>query len=121
MRIVWLLLVGLTIGQAGGQAFSGKPASGRYALILADPPVAERYHSPEEIRSPEAADYRRQLEIAQETLRAELGRRGIRVTGATQILTNAVYVEAARSREAELRSLKGVRSVVPMGRVRRME
>ena len=88
----------------------------RYALILADPPVAERFHSAEERSSEAGREYRSRIEKTQAELRAELERRQIRVTGATQVLTNSVFVAAPRERERELRALPGVKTVMPLSR-----
>ena len=49
---------------------------------------------------------------------AELARRGVAVTGATQILVNAVVVTATRETAAELRSIAGVKYIVPVGKAR---
>ncbi len=109
MRIVLIMLV-----LAG--ALPVQAASRRYALVLGDPPVSERFHSTEELQSPAARDYRLQIERAQQTLRTELQRRHIQVTGATQVLSNCVFVSAPPERESELRRLPGVKSVMPLSR-----
>ncbi|HWB97800.1 MAG TPA: hypothetical protein VG672_13895 [Bryobacteraceae bacterium] len=100
---------------------SAAEGSGRYALILKDPPMAERFHTPEEMRSEAAKIYRRKLEAAQDALRAELDRRQIRVTGASQVVSNALFVEVDSGRIPELRRLPGVKSVTPLRRMKRLE
>ncbi len=91
-------------------------ARGRYALILENPPTAERFASKEAIRSAEAAACRRQIENRQRILRTELASRGIRVTGAVSTVLSAIFVTAPKDRLAELKSLPGVKGVVPMRR-----
>ena len=78
----------------------------RYALLLSDPPAA---------RSETAALV---LRDKQQVLQTELRRRKFHVTGATQMLVNAVYVVADPARLAELRSLPGVRRVAFLPPVR---
>jgi hypothetical protein len=91
-------------------------AGQHYALVLEDPPVAQLFHSPQELRSEAAKEYRNRIEKAQQALRAELVRRHIRVTGDTQVLSNCVFVSAPPESEAQLRNLNGVKSVVPLSR-----
>src|SRR5581483_615542 len=84
---------------------AGEPARRRYALILADPPVAERFQSAEAARSPEAKEYRRKLEASQDRLKTLLESMQVPVTGATQMVSNAIFVQAPPEREPELRKL----------------
>ncbi len=56
------------------------------------------------------------VQTAQNTLLRELDRRNIPTTGSVQVLLNAVFVQASKDREAELRSLPGVTSVIPVRR-----
>ena len=95
-------------------------APNRYTLILADPPVAERFPEREAMRSKAAVDYQTQLRTKQRTLREELAKRKIQVTGSVDTLLNAVFVVAPKERLAELKSLPGVKAVVP-GRRYHME
>src|SRR5580700_5772418 len=67
-----------------------------YALILADPPVAQTTHSRLAIHAPQAQQQLRRIRSAQSGVLAELKRRKVRVTGAGQILVNAVFVSASR-------------------------
>ncbi len=59
------------------------------------------------------------MERAQAGLRSSLASAGVRVTGSTQYLLNAIFVETTPDRVAELRALPGVKSVVFLPRVRR--
>src|SRR5579883_2167410 len=90
----------------------------RYALILEDPPVAKKFASRREFQSQAALSHRATIAQAQASLRGMLASRQIRVVGSAQVLLNAVFVEAPVEREAELRTLPGVRRVVFLPRVR---
>ena len=91
-------------------SLSAAPQSGRYALILSDPPVAQ---------AAGARASRAGIQAAQATLRNELESRGVRPTGSLQTLMNAVIVQASPDQVDGLRSLQGVRSVVPIRMLRR--
>ena len=83
-----------------------------YALILADEPVAQTTHSRLALEGPQAQQQRQRIRNAQSGVRAELKRRKVRVTGAGQILVNAVFVSASREAAAQLRDIPGVAYVV---------
>jgi minor extracellular serine protease Vpr len=81
----------------------------RYALILPDAPVAARLASRGELSASRARDASLRIEAAQQSVRRELARRGVRVTGAAKILLNAVFVELPESEAAKLQDLPGIR------------
>lgn len=83
----------------------------RYAVILEDAPVAERLADRGDASAP-GRDYRRLVAQKQATLRAELSRRRVQVTGSASTLINALFVSADPSRRAELAALPGVKGVV---------
>jgi uncharacterized protein (TIGR03437 family) len=91
---------------------AAQSAPQRYALILEDAPVVERYAA----RGAQAEDYRRQIGMRQEALRAELVARRFTVTGAADTLVNAIFVVAAPERVAELKVLPGVKGVARLRR-----
>jgi minor extracellular serine protease Vpr len=91
-------------------------APNRYTLILEDPPVSARFATKGAVRSAQAADYRRQIEAKQRTLRNELASRHIQVTGSAVTLLNAVFVVVPADRVAELKSLPGVKAVIQQRR-----
>ena len=88
----------------------------RYALILADKPIAERFASREQMHSEAALALRQDSETAQQAIRAELGNRNLTVTGSASTLLNAVFVEAPETRVPELQTLPGVVGVVRLNR-----
>ena len=91
-------------------------APNRYTLILEDPPVAQRFPSADAMRSADGVKYRAQIETKQKALRDELTKRKIRVTGSVSATQNAIFVVAAENQVAELKSLPGVKDVVPQRR-----
>src|ERR1700688_2963656 len=98
------------------QSASTQSTSSRYALILEDPPVTERFATHDAAESVEGRSYRQQLEATQQSLRKELASRHITVTGSVTMLTNAIFVAAPKERVDELKSLPGVKGVVPLRR-----
>ncbi|HEY6393059.1 MAG TPA: S8 family serine peptidase [Bryobacteraceae bacterium] len=86
----------------------------RYALILEDPPVSERFAARVERESLTARSYRQQVEARQQTLRAELTTRKVQITGSVSTLLNAVFVMSSPDRAGELKNLPGVKGVVAL-------
>jgi uncharacterized protein (TIGR03437 family) len=106
----------LILAVAGIPALFAQTAANRYALILEDPPVSERFATREATESAAGTSYRQQIEAKQQRLRQELAGRNITVTGSVTMLTNAIFVTAPKERVDELKSLPGVKGVVPMRR-----
>jgi uncharacterized protein (TIGR03437 family) len=98
-------------------ALAQAPAS-RYALILDDAPVAEKYTA-EVLRSSPASSYRVQLRTRQLELKSALRSRKVTTLGSVETVLNAVFISATPDRLAELQQLPGVKSVVEMGFARR--
>ena len=90
--------------------------SNRYALILEDPPVTQRFAARDPAESTAGRSYRQQLEARQQSLREVLASRHITVTGSVTMLTNAIFVAAPKERVNELKSLPGVKGVVALRR-----
>ena len=84
---------------------------GEYALLLKDPPLAEKVASRSQLRSAAARSHLARIQTAQRAVLAALSARKFHVTGAVQTLLNAVFVDAAPDRLAELRSIPGVARV----------
>jgi minor extracellular serine protease Vpr len=89
-------------------------AANRYALILEDPPVSSKLTARAASRSAVVTTYAQQVEARQQSLLHELAGRNIAVTGRVATLANAVFVSASKDRVAELKSLPGVKGVVPV-------
>jgi minor extracellular serine protease Vpr len=106
----------------GAVAQVSSAASGRYALILKDPPLARQVLTGAATRralaAADALERGRALLRAQEALKEALSARKIAVTGAMHTLLNAVFVSAAPDQVAELRALAGVAEVVPLAALR---
>src|ERR1700730_4549431 len=101
---------------AAAPAIFGQTTTNRYALILEDPPVSERFATRAATESIAGTSYRQQIEAKQQRLRQELSSRNIPVTGSVSMLTNAIFVTAPPDRLDELKSLPGVKGVVPLRR-----
>jgi uncharacterized protein (TIGR03437 family) len=115
--ISYIFLVAL-ISFGSLQAANPPNFSGRYALILTDPSVAE--YSQTHGNTPLVArSHRQQIRSAQAALRSELTSRHYRITGSVDTLLNAVFVVAKPAQVAELRSLPGVKAVRPLRRFHR--
>src|ERR1700730_12514463 len=95
----------LILAVAVAPAIVAQSAPNRYALILEDPPVSERFTTREATASAAGTSYRQQIEAKQQRLRQELGSRNIPVTGSVSMLTNAIFVTAPKERVDELKSL----------------
>ncbi len=90
----------------------------RFALLLADPPMAEAFEA-RQARTAAAVNHRARIAAAQTTLRAALAELGATVTGSTETLLNAVYVAAPEEQAASLSRLPGVVRVEPMLELKR--
>ncbi len=90
-------------------AFAATPPALHYAdfaLVLTSPSIAEHGLLP-------------RVRVDQQTLRTELSKRAIPVTGAASTLVNAIFVRIPMSRAQELQNLPGVRVAVYLPPVRR--
>ncbi len=92
--------------------------SNHYAVVLSDPPVADRFLTREATRSVEARDYQRQIAAKQQSLKAALATRRINVVGSVSTLSNAVFVVTTPDRVKEIEALPGVVGVIPMRTLR---
>src|ERR1022692_2118208 len=61
-----------------------------YALVLEDPPVAQKAQSRVALQSAEAQAHLRKVRGAQSLVLAELAKRRVRVAATSQILVNAI-------------------------------
>ncbi len=91
----------------------------RYAVVLADPPLAVEAGSQKELRTTAASDGRRKIESAQGELRGALAERNLREIGSMQTLLNAVFVKATEEEAAALRTVPGVIAVREMRKFQR--
>ena len=100
------------------QLTAAAPPTNEWMVILAEPPVVERF--PGRIERTQAASepYRQHLRDVQQSLRGQIEAMDVRVTGAVQHLLNGVFVRATPQQAAILRGLPGVAAVVPSRRYR---
>lgn len=100
-------------------AANAQTARNRYALILEDSPVSTRFGTRGTARGAEAQTYRQQVETRQQGLKGELRSRNVQITGSVSTVQNAVFVAAPTDRINELKSLAGVKAVIPLRRYER--
>ena len=99
-----LLLANAALSQTGS-----RPAE--YALVLEDPPVAQKIQSRMALQSQAAQTHLKTIRTAQKSVLTELARRKVHVTSSAEILINAIFVRTTAERAAELASIPGVRHV----------
>ena len=88
----------------------------RYAVFLADEPLAKHFSSRAEMQSAAGTAWRSRIETAQNAVRAELAARNIRITGSVSTVLNAIFVAAAPANVADIKSIAGIVDVVRLGR-----
>src|SRR5690242_7866878 len=103
-----LILRAITLLAAGVPAVFAQNAQ-RYALILDDPPVIERFAGRQTAEAAAGRNYRQQIEARQQVLRQELATRNIQVTSSVSTVLNAIFVIAPADRLDELKNLPGVK------------
>lgn len=107
------MLIALLGALLAAQSSWAQSVRNRYALILDDSPVAEQFPK-ERMHLAQAANYARGLEQRHQSVRAELARRRIEPTGSAKTVLNAIFVIAPAASVGDLKSIPGVKSVVPV-------
>jgi uncharacterized protein (TIGR03437 family) len=102
LRSLLVLLAGAVV------SFGQSRRPDEYALVLADPPVAQMSHSRAELSGAAAQARLGAIRTAQSGVLAELRRRKVPVAAAVQILTNAIFVRTDRETALGLRAIPGV-------------
>jgi len=82
-----------------------------FALVLEDPPVAQKAQSRVALQSSAAQAHLQKIRGAQSRVLAELARRKVRVASTSQILVNAIFVRVAPDGAAALKNVPGVKWV----------
>jgi minor extracellular serine protease Vpr len=80
-----------------------------YALVLEDPPVAQKAQSRVALQGAEALAHLTKVRKAQSLVLAELAARKVRVRSTSQILVNAVFVHVLPQNAAALKNIPGVK------------
>src|ERR1017187_1244942 len=80
-----------------------------YALVLEDPPVAQKAQSRVALQSNEAQAHLQKVRGAQRLVLAELAAREVRVSSTSQILVNAIFVRVVPGQAAALQNIPGVK------------
>ena len=82
-----------------------------YALVLEDPPVAQKVQPRVALQSTEAQAHLLKVRGAQRLVLAELAKRKVRVSATSQILVNAIFVRIAPQDAPALQNIPGVKRV----------
>src|SRR5664279_5123639 len=104
MKRVFVLL--LLVAAAFAQTHS---RLAEYALVLEDPPVAQKVQPRVALQSTEAQAHLQKVRGAQSRVLAELADRKVRVSATSQILVNAIFVRVAPQDAAALKNIPGVK------------
>jgi minor extracellular serine protease Vpr len=80
-----------------------------YALVLEDPPVAQKAQTRVALQSSEARAHLQKVRGAQSRVLAELAARKVRVSSTSQTLVNAIFVRIAPEQAAALKNIPGVK------------
>src|ERR1022692_4188407 len=99
---VFLLLVTAAFAQTRSRL-------AEYALVLEDPPVAQKAQSRVALQSSLAQAHLQKIRGAQSRVLSELARRKVRVSSTSQILVNAIFVRVAAQDSAALKNIPGVK------------
>lgn len=112
-----LVIVFLTIS-CGGFA-EGVVRGSRYAVLLADAPVAKVAKGRAGLKTAAVQAHQARVGAAHDQLKARIRERGIPITGEARMLTNAIFVAATREQAQALRGMPGVAGVVELPYIRR--
>ena len=80
-----------------------------YALVLEDPPVAQKVQSRAALQSATAQAHLQKVRRAQNSVLAQLAARKIPVSATSQLLVNAIFVRVAHQDAPALQSIPGVK------------
>ncbi|MCX6630073.1 MAG: S8 family serine peptidase, partial [Candidatus Solibacter sp.] len=80
-----------------------------YALVLEDPPVAQKAQSRAALQSSEAQAHLQKVRGSQRRVLAELAARKVRVSSTAQVLVNAIFVRVMPGEVAALKNIPGVK------------
>ncbi|MEO8597864.1 MAG: S8 family serine peptidase [Candidatus Solibacter sp.] len=80
-----------------------------YALVLEDPPVAQKVPSRAALQSAAAQSHLQKIRRAQSTVLAQLAARKVPVTATSQTLVNAIFVRVSHQDAPALQAIPGVK------------
>ena len=116
IRLIRIAIVACGAALLASHADAAPSASGSWMVLLNEPPVIERYPGRVETTSAVATPYRQHLRDIQQSMRAQIEAINVRVTGSVQHLLNGLFVKATRTQAEALRSMPGVKAVLPLRR-----
>jgi uncharacterized protein (TIGR03437 family) len=97
-------------------ALAAPPLSREYVVMLNEPSVVSRYPGRIEATRAVSEPYRQHLKQVQADLTRQIEAINVRVIGGVQHLANALFVKATPAQAAALKSLPGVKAVIPSKR-----
>ena len=100
MKQILTFLMFLTVSSA---AFADR-STGRWALVLAEPPVAEAVTVRAELRTSRGTAARARVTASQSQVRNLLAKRKITVLGSVDTIANAIFVDITDEQAQQLRS-----------------
>ena len=113
------LITILSLMAISSVTFAQRTAStGRWAILLAEPPIAESISSRAELRDARGNAARARVATSQARVIDLLAKRKIAVMGSVDTIANALFVAVSDEQALELRSLPGVVGVEKMRRVK---
>ena len=80
-----------------------------YALVLEDPPVAQKVSSRAALQSAAAQSHLAKVRNAQRSVLAVLAARQVQVTSTSQTLVNAIFVRVSHQDALALKDIPGVK------------
>ncbi len=121
-RVAWVWMLAAVLGAA-----RERNQPDEYAVLLSEPPVGLRLSRPQRgptgrlrAAEPELARLATAVDASQRPVRGAVEKTGVRVTGRTRYLLNALFVDATPQQAERLRALPGVRGVVRMVRYKKL-
>ena len=102
-------------------AEAAAPPSNQWFVLLNEPPAVKRYPGKFKRTRAAAEPYRQHLRQVQAGMRAHIEGKHAHVTGGIQHLMNGLFVVASPAQAAALRTLPGVKSVLPLRSYKRKD
>lgn len=93
--------------------------TGRWIVVLGEPPAAAGARGRSELHEPAALAAREQIAGRQVSLSRELSHMGMATLGSTQVILNALFVRGSAEQAARAAQIPGVAAVVPAAAGRR--
>lgn len=117
MKLQRLALIFLAVLAAFGQEFTPRAATpvdtGRWIVLLEDPPLAAGMESRADLHSVRSRAGWDRISTRQASLSRELDQLGVRTLASTQVILNALFVRGTAEQAERIRRIPGVDRVIP--------